>query len=720
MIMLSMTTSGRTITARVIAHCFRSALQTTPIGRNSSSAAAIINGLNDSESASLLSSNTARVQVSDGLDKKLSQLEQSLRRALRAISLVRTDTAAVAENDTITKLLLTKDRSKDKSVYQLLNSLLEANVDIRHVREVFELYVNNLAVKPTAVMAGPLVKHYILKDNYSEALNEFLRLADEYRITPWKSQLIMHFLENGDQSNLQKVIDVSDKIHGEMNTISDLAVICVELGKSKQAKRLLDTPGLSIKIAKIDTICERLVREEKLAILEETIRCFRNVFDANRDRMVYHLINGYINQQKPDKALDCWTLIQEEAIRPSDKTLLVLGNYLKDSGLTVPFEIPAKIQLTDDPIRSRFDYGKQQQQQTEVLNNSQKKFNIALQEGDIDTALTIKSELEAEGKSLLMSQNCSLIESFLNADRLDEAFSLSESLLSSKLFPMPRIIRFLFSKLSSAGDYQKLEQLEPILPEFILQHNSFTNSVAIAYINSGKIDELINGKFLQLKPFPLGGYLRALEVRPDVEEKLITIANALIREMDYHLPMNMVWINCMKSGRYDDAKRIYDSCPKFKDFLLFSSLLDTIRENNNTELAKQLIEMVSTSNLTQKTIGVVYSALIDAYIGTDQITEAEDVVFNQVINNNTTRIDPKSKQPEQLVTLQHLNRSTLNRLVKAIHVKENREPKFPSPAGRPLATSSYSTTTRNNTERRVDEDDSASSSDEEVLDAKSK
>jgi len=164
----------------------------------------------------------------------------------------------------------------------------------------------------------------------------------------------------------------------------------------------------------------------------------------------------------------------------------------------------------------------------------------------------------------------------------------------------------------------------------------------------------------------------------------------------------------MKKGRFDDAKRIYESCPKLKDFLLFSSLLDSIRENKNIVLAQNLIETVSKSNLTPKSIGITYSALIDAYIDTEQISTAEDVVVNQVVNNTTTRIDPKSETKVKLLDIEHLNRSTLSRLTKAIREKEKREPKFSALNNRSSAPTSS------------DGSLSDSSSDDEVIDVKNK
>lgn len=588
-------------------------------------------------------------------------------------------------------------RSRDKTIYRFLNSLIEANADIDLLKEAFDLCLQYSRLVPTSVMAGPLVKYYILKGDYSGALKELNECVEKYRITPWKNQLMKHFLETGDQSNLQIVLDHSNRVHGQMNTIIELAGICIELGKVKQAKKLLDTPGLRVKQAKIDMMCESMVRDDNIEALEQLIRLSRSVFDLNRDRMLYHLIRGCIKLNDTEKALGCWTLMQEENIQPSDETLILLANFLERNGVSVPFTVP--------PTRS----AEQSQSSKEGTSQTQRsdddplhKFNVALKASDIDEALKIRNSLQSEGKSLLMSQNCSLIEALLNSDRIDEAFAISQSLLSSKLFPSPRIIRYLCSKLSAAGDYQRLEELGSLLPEFLAQNNSFTNALSIAYINSGKTAELID-KLTQLKPFPLGAFLRALDIRPELESRLIGIANDLVRETDYHLPLNMVWINLMNKGRYEDADNIYKSCPKLKDFLLFTSLLDSIRENRNIELAKKLIQTVSQSNLTPKSIGVTYSALIDAYLESGDISSAESVVVNDIVNASITRTDPKTGQQVKL-GVEHLTRSTLRKLIKSIQQTEGREPKF-AINGQPMT---------------ANESSSDESSDDDVVDVKNK
>ena len=115
--------------------------------------------------------------------------------------------------------------------------------------------------------------------------------------------------------------------------------------------------------------------------------------------------------------------------------------------------------------------------------------------------------------------------------------------------------------------------------------------------------------------------------------------------------------------------------------------------------------VINVSNLTPKSIGTAYSSLIDSYLELGQVKEAEDVVVNEVMAITKTRVDPKSGLEVKLLNVEHLNRSTINKLIKAIREKEQREPNFPI-NGQKSSSSSDS--------------DLSDSSDEEVIDVKNK
>lgn len=590
----------------------------------------------------------------------------------------------------------------DRSINRLLNNIIEQRKDAKLVKEVFELAYDYSGMPVSALMLGPLIKVHILNEDYSKALEEYVNCATKYRLVPSKNELMRIFLEKSDPTSLQTVIDHSNEIHGEMNTLIDLAAACITVGKIKQAKKLVETPGLRIRPEKLDFVCNKFIEENKTNELENFVLITKNMFDVNRDQLFYNLIRGYAKTNSPEKALNVWTLMQDENIQPSDRTLRYLGQFLRRSDVTVPFEVPPNPIEKESPAntpRTRDSV------QSSTTNERLSPLNAAINRGDVDEALNITKALESKGETILLSQYCSIIEALLNADRIREAFDLTQPLLQSKRFPAPRILRYLLSKLALNGDLKMIDDLKPLLPNTVIQSTWFTSILANAYISAGKAEHFIDDVLPQLKPFPLGGLLAVLSARPDLESQVMNIANRIAREEDYHLPLNMVWLHFMQNERYDEAKQIYDSIPKFKDFLLFTALLDKIRETKNIKMGQKLIETVLGSNLTSKSIGIAYSALIDVCVDLGRLEEAEELILKEIISNQNTRIDPKTGTEQKIVDIENLNRTSVMRLIASIRDLRKREPKFSLPKKSFSSTNSL----------KSDKNDGNSSSDDEAV-----
>ena len=72
------------------------------------------------------------------------------------------------------------------------------------------------------------------------ALNQMTQFASQYRCTPYKQQLITLLIEKEDSDALQRLLDVSIRIHGEANSIIDLALGFLECDRLREAKKVLE------------------------------------------------------------------------------------------------------------------------------------------------------------------------------------------------------------------------------------------------------------------------------------------------------------------------------------------------------------------------------------------------------------------------------------------------------------------------------------------------
>ena len=82
--------------------------------------------------------------------------------------------------------------------------------------------------------------HCFFSDDLDGALREFETCAEKYKVTPWKQELFIRFIKSEDAERLQKVLDLSTSVHGEVNSLYDLVFAFVECGKIRQAKKILD------------------------------------------------------------------------------------------------------------------------------------------------------------------------------------------------------------------------------------------------------------------------------------------------------------------------------------------------------------------------------------------------------------------------------------------------------------------------------------------------
>ena len=144
------------------------------------------------------------------------------------------------------------------------------------------------------------------------ALKVFSDALEKYQVTPWKGELMRRLIETEDTGSLQLVMNASIKVHGETNSLYDLAFAFVECGRTKQAQKIFDTPGLRARQDRLDRFAERVIERGSLEQMESLLTATRDVFDVDRDALYRHLIRLCGKLGDPDKALAAWINMQEE------------------------------------------------------------------------------------------------------------------------------------------------------------------------------------------------------------------------------------------------------------------------------------------------------------------------------------------------------------------------------------------------------------------------
>ncbi|XP_041351450.1 leucine-rich PPR motif-containing protein, mitochondrial-like [Gigantopelta aegis] len=206
------------------------------------------------------------------------------------------------------------------SAYQVMEALFEHGYSKKDSWEVNDAFVEGLIElgDPDVVLAN-MTKTF-LKD----------------RKVPNIHAVFCMLIQKEDPEKLQKVVDMVTEIHGEMNVLHDLMAAFVDCGDLKKARKILETPGLRARMPRLVFACNRFIREKKLTALENLVNITRDLFDVDRDEMLFHLMRGYVFNGDVDKMLAVLDQFEEENVQPSNRTLLYLARECKKAGKVLP------------------------------------------------------------------------------------------------------------------------------------------------------------------------------------------------------------------------------------------------------------------------------------------------------------------------------------------------------------------------------------------------
>ncbi|XP_005185081.3 leucine-rich PPR motif-containing protein, mitochondrial [Musca domestica] len=572
-------------------------------------------------------------------------------------------------------------------VWRILNGLAETgNAD--KLQKMFDAFVKGNFILPTNVILGPLIKVHLVNDNIPKAMEAFEKLCDEYKSTPWKNELARRLIQAEDANNLQKLTDLSTNIHGEINSLYDLVFSFVECGRVRQARKILETPGLRTRPHRIDTACERYKKEGMVEPLEGLIEATRDLNHIDRNKIYYSLLQSYCKTEDTDKALGLWTKMQEENITPNDDFLVKLAELLESKNIPVPFvvetkqtkrksKIAAVAKAAEESVKKPVTASEKSAKKPEaVAKPAEPKTpsNIsllrkALKNNDLEAALEAKNKLNANEQPSLMDTS-HLIEQLVRAGRLSEATKYVNEMLASKLYPLPKVFKFYLNRIANSGDLETMQMIGQQLNEEQKRVISFDNRYCHANIVAGKgeqyfkklSDDLAATKTPEevaklAETFPRGGALGILDKHPELEDQFQKLAESYAKHNQLG-PMNVLWIHHISKGNEAVSKSIWEKYLSSAPRLMFQRVLQTARDQNDDKLAESVISQLRDSKISEGAIGNAYSCLIDI----------------QTAKGNSGKALETLKTAIKDVCLEHINRTALLRLKTALEAEKKEFP----------------------------------------------
>ncbi|XP_060530325.1 leucine-rich PPR motif-containing protein, mitochondrial [Cylas formicarius] len=499
-------------------------------------------------------------------------------------------------------------------VWRFLNYLAEEG-RVDELNQLFDVLLRKELIEVNNGCLGPLIKVHLVRKELDKALEKFEWAVTKFRCTPWKNELACQLIQVEDAENLQKLTDLSTVVHGEINSLYDLVFSFVECGRIRQARKILETPGMQNRPQRINNACERYQSEGMIKPLEDLRDATRDLNHIDRSDIYYQLLLSYIKQDDPEKCLGLWTQMQEEDIPPSEDFLLKLSNFLNEKNLDVPFVVPNKTSAAGEPAHLKST------------------FKQKLNANDIDGCLRlIKNSIE----SFSLSDLSVLIEKLVQSDRLKEASNLTLNVLGRGQVPATKVLKFLANRLALAGNTAALEALGKKINHNMEKALSFHNKLCQAYLVAGKGDQFLHRLEAEIdnvaeenleyvgEKFPRGGACGILERHPELTGKYEEIA---IKYAKKNLlgPLNILWNHYFIGKEADKANQIWNEYLVKAPKIMFQRIVKHAREHKDDDLIQKLINHLKIGQVTEGAMGNAYSCYLDILVAKGDAQEVKKV-----------------------------------------------------------------------------------------------
>ncbi|XP_050542701.1 leucine-rich PPR motif-containing protein, mitochondrial-like isoform X8 [Daktulosphaira vitifoliae] len=562
--------------------------------------------------------------------------------------------------------------------WKLLNNIADKG-KADDVQKVFDLLILKNYNTVSNILLGPLIKVHIINNDIKGALDKFEWCCKTYRCTPWKNELALKFIEAEDATSLQILTDLSTTVHGEINSLYDLMLAFVESGRIKQARKILETPGLRARQDRLNLACSKYGTAGSEEFLLRLIEVTKDVNQFDRLVIFNELMELYSKKNKVDEAVGLWTQIQEENIQPSNTFMWSLSELLKKNNREVPFVVE-----------------KPTEESPNIPSNNNKSLNVAfetnLNNNNVLKAFEVRNQIYSKGYTVHPSKESILIELLTREDKLSEAMRVTKEMLLNNKPISKNVLRFLIKRLSEAGEVDSLIFLNDKLSKALCNQLTLNKHICNAHLTNGKIMEMLNSinksinenindekKLMELtRALPGGTIINILKKEP-ATLSLIENIEAILKSKGNTVFTNSLWSYFMLNGAYNKAEKLISSLENCER-IQYRHILADIRSNNNVELGTKMLEMIpKLKALPNKNSnkGLIYSALIDGYINKENYIEANNTLDMALKElklediNESALLRLKEKLESMGQTFKHDNSKLKKKVVKNRELKSD-------------------------------------------------
>uniref|UniRef100_A0A8C3SNC6 Leucine-rich PPR motif-containing protein, mitochondrial n=1 Tax=Chelydra serpentina TaxID=8475 RepID=A0A8C3SNC6_CHESE len=471
--------------------------------------------------------------------------------------------------------------------------------------------------KPSTNLCSPLITVHLEKDDVPAALEATIDCYKKYGTIPRLHDILCRLIEQGNTDLLQKAMDFMSQERGEMTMLYDIFFAFLNTGKYKEAKKIIETPGLRARPARLQWFAEKCIAANQMETLENMVEMTQKLFECDREQMYYYLLklcskltenllfcsirNCYSSDsflftenisndwQKADAT---WTKMQEENVIPRERTLRLLADTLKNNGQEVPFDVDVNALLYATSMQCDIAivfFFILCVEAYNILLEAQKKYimfppsaystliKALLAEGCLEEAIKVKNIAETHIKGFTLNDAASslLIITQVRRDYLKDAMSTLKTVVESDMVPIPLAVTRLIQALAMKGDLESIcaveKMVENLAASIGLSRMLFVNNTVLAHIKNNNLDmavEYIEPLFISGmqnpdSPIPSMSYVFRKVIEERLEpalEKLSAMAERLVNQFGVYKPATDLFLQYVDAGRVDDARFLLQRC----------------------------------------------------------------------------------------------------------------------------------------------------------------
>uniref|UniRef100_A0A8C2TCR6 Leucine rich pentatricopeptide repeat containing n=1 Tax=Coturnix japonica TaxID=93934 RepID=A0A8C2TCR6_COTJA len=428
------------------------------------------------------------------------------------------------------------------SFFRLLNAAAIRG-EVETVNRLHETIVN-LGLAETAALYSPLITVHLEKDDMPAVLEALMDCYKKHGKILQLHNIYCRLIEKGDTELLRKVSDFISSEYGDMMALYDLFFAFLQTGKYKEARKVIETPGLRAHSGRLQWFAKRCISGNQMETLENLVELTQNVFECDRDEMYYYLLQLY-NNSDWRKAEAVWTKIQEENVVPREKTLRLLADIFEKNGQVVPFEVPKAYDA----------FLKSQEKSSYQYRTYDTLIKALLSLDCIEEAMNVKhiAETHIKGFTLNSAASSLLIISQVRRDYLKDAVAAFQGMLDSGLLPSRPAVIALTQALAMNGDLRSLKALENMVESITksigLSSSLISNAIALAHTKN--LQKCLFNQRISLFPFCF----------PNIFYHFVVgvMAERLANQFGIYRPVTDLFLQYVSADRVDDARSLLQS-----------------------------------------------------------------------------------------------------------------------------------------------------------------